>query len=252
MTTPDFATWLACFERRATNPPAIPETLEDRLGAAERARIARSIATFQLGEQSEGGTLLALARRHADREDVPQLPRITECFIREEQRHAATLAAWMAGHGIPRRHDEWSDRVFRRLRRLVGFELAVSVLVTAELIGIQYYRAHLRGTGSRRLRAICSLFLQDEALHVAYESELLLALRARRGRVMHGVVTLAHGVFHLGAAGVVWVGHAPVLRAGGFTAMGFLRTCAQHYALYLRPPPPRDRPVGARRARRPT
>jgi hypothetical protein len=79
------------------------------------------------------------------------------------------------------------------------------VLITAELIGIQYCRALLRSSESKRLRAICPLFLQDEALHVPYESALLLALRVRRG-------------------------HA--LRAAGHTAWGVLVTCGRHYALY--------------------
>jgi rubrerythrin len=232
---PTLDTWLACFERRAANPPSIPPGLEDPLSPAERRRVARSIATFQLGEQSEGRTLLALARRHAARHDCPALVRITECFIREEQRHAATLAAWMTGHDIPLRRRDWSDGIFRRLRRLIGFELAITVLITAELVGIQYYRALLRSTESKRLRAICSLFMQDEALHVAYESELLLALRARRGRTSQLIVTLAHGAFHVAAALVVWHGHRRVLRAAGHTMSSFLTGCAGHYRLYLDP-----------------
>ncbi len=234
---PTLDTWLACFERRAANPPAIPADLDDHLSDEERERIAASIATFQLGEQSEGHTLLALARRHAALHHCPNLVRITECFIREEQRHAATLAAFMAAHDIPTRSRHWSDVVFRQLRRLMDFELAITVLISAELIGIQYYRALLRSSGSKRLRAICSHFMQDEALHVAYESELLLALRARRGRRLRPVVTRLHAAFHVATAIVVWCGHRSVLRAAGHTAWGFLATCAQHYALYLMPAP---------------
>ncbi len=151
---PTLNTWLACFERRAASPLAIPANLGDHLPEAERDRIAPSIATFQLGEQSEGRTLLALARRHA-----------------------ATLAEYMAAHGIPRRTRYWSDVVFRQLRRLIGFELAITVQITAQLIGIQYYRA----------------------------------LRARRGRTLRGVVTRMHDAFHIATAPVVWCGHRRVL-----------------------------------------
>jgi rubrerythrin len=209
---------------------------DDRLTAAERVRIGSSLATFQLGERSEGHTLRRLAQRHAAKHDCPDLVPITECFIREEQRHAATLAGYMRDHGLPLREREATDRVFRGLRRLAGFELAVAVLVTAELMGIQFYRALLRSTGSRRLRAICTTFLQDEALHVAYESELLLALRARRGRWLGGALAVAHLAFHVATALVVWIAHHRVLRAAGHSAWEFPRTCARHYALYLWPP----------------
>lgn len=233
---PDLESWRTCFERRASNPPVIPPMPDDRLPPAERERIGRSLATFQLGEQSEGHTLRGLALRHAQEHGCPDLVPITECFIREEQRHAATLAEYMLAHGLPLRQREATDRVFRRLRRLAGFELAVSVLLTAELMGIQFYRALLRSTGSRRLRAICTTFLQDEALHVAYESELLLALRARRGRWLGGALAAAHLAFHVAAALVVWFAHRRVLRAAGHSAWEFPRTCASHYALYLWPP----------------
>jgi len=233
--------WLTCFERRAAHPPVMPAILGDPLSVEERNRIGRSIATFQLGEQSEGRTLLALARLYAAKHDCAKLTRITECFIREEQRHAATLGAFMDDNGIPRLQRNWTDGIFRILRRLVGFELAITVLITAELIGVQYYRALLNSTGSKRLRAICSLFMQDEALHVAYESELLLALRARRAAPLRAFTTLAHAIFHLATALVVWYEHRCVLRFAGYTAAVFLRVCANHYALYFVAPRARVR-----------
>jgi hypothetical protein len=89
------------------------------------------------------------------------------------------------------------------------------------------------------LRAICSLFMQDEALHVAYESELLLALRARRRAPVRFALTVAHAAFHVATACVVWIEHRRVLREAGHTAFGFLQTCANHFALYFMPAPRR-------------
>ncbi len=229
--------WLASFERRAEAPPELPAgTCLDPLSPEERARIGRSLATFQLGEQSEGRTLLASASRYAARHECPALVRITECFIREEQRHAAMLRALLQDNGSPLVERNWTDQLFRRLRRLVGFELATTVLITAEMIGLQYYRALLNSTDSKRLRAICSLFMQDEALHVAYESQLLLAMRARRIAPLRALVTLAHAGFHLITALTVWCAHRGVLRFAGYTLKVFLRTCANHYALYFLAP----------------
>jgi hypothetical protein len=235
--------WLTCFERRALQAPAAPGSADDRLSVQERNRIARSIATFQLGELSEGRTLMALARRHAAKHECPALVGITECFIREEQRHAATLHSFMQDNEIPPLRRNWTHGAFRTLRGLAGFELAITVLITAELIGIQYYRALLNSTRCRRLRSICSLFMQDEALHVAYESELLLALRRHRAPPLRALTTLAHGIFHAITALAVYVDHRRVLGHAGYTVVSFLRTCTNHYSLYFLAPRPRTRRV---------
>src|SRR5262249_49386998 len=143
-------------------------------------RIAGSIATFQLGEQSEGRTLLRFAERFAIRRNIPELPAVTALFIREEQHHAAQLAAFMHDNGIELKHRNWTDSIFRVLRKLAGFEAAVTILVTAEMIGFVYYRALARATSSRALKTICRTMCADEAVHLRYETQLLMTLRGER------------------------------------------------------------------------
>src|SRR5438876_868922 len=60
---PDLRIWLNHFEYHAEHPRGVPDGLSAVLKADERRLIADSIATFQLGEQSEGGTLLRAALR---------------------------------------------------------------------------------------------------------------------------------------------------------------------------------------------
>src|SRR5262252_4170242 len=172
--------WLNHFEYHALHPRAVPEGLADLLTPEERRLIASSIATFQLGEWSAGATLLQAAERFARSRRMPSLVRITELFIREEQRHAALLQGFMEDHQIPLKNTDWTDRMFRRLRRLAGFELYLHVLITAELIGNVYYRALETATGCQRLKVLCRTLVSDELVHVAFESQLLLSLRAER------------------------------------------------------------------------
>jgi hypothetical protein len=75
----------------------------------------------------------------------------------------------------------------------------------------------------------------DELAHVGFESQLLLGLRAHRSPMMRSVTRLVHRMLLLGAAGVVWLTHRPVLRAGGHDALSFLRVCRAQYAFYLEP-----------------
>jgi hypothetical protein len=228
--------WLNHFEYHAEQPRGAPGGSLSALRPEERRLIGRSIATFQLGEQSDGTGLLRAAYRFAAARGDELLPRITELFIREEQRHARLLRQFMEEHGIRARCRHWSDAVFRRLRRLAGFELYLHVLITAELIGNVYYRALESVTGCQRLKVLCRTLIADELAHVGYESELILELRAQKPAALRTLVRLMHRALFCSAACAVWISHRAVLRRAGHTAAGFLRTCLAQYAFHLDPP----------------
>jgi hypothetical protein len=231
----DFEIWLNHFEHHAQHPRGVPHGLSDLLRSDERRLIANSIATFQLGEQSEGRTLLRSAQRFAHGRRIPALVRIVELFIREEQRHAALLQVFMEDHHIALKKTDWTDRVFRVVRRLAGLELCIYILVSAELIGIVYYRSLEAATDCQRLRVLCRSLVSDELAHVGFESQLLLALRAGRSAPVQALMRLAHRAFIAGTAGVVWATHRSVLRQGRYGARTFLRACRSQYAFYLEP-----------------
>lgn len=237
MASDDLRVWLNHFEYHAEHPRHIPPGLPDLLSREERRLIAASIATFQLGEQSAGATLQRAAARFAERRDLPTLPRIVELFIHEERRHAAFLELFMGDHGIPLKRHDWTDSVFRVLRRLAGFELYLYVLISAELIGKVYYRALEAATGCQRLKVLCRIMVCEELAHIGFESQLLIALRARRPAPVRLGLRLAHRGFLAGAAGVVWLTHRGVLKRAGYGPLSFLRSCLAHYAFYLEPAP---------------
>jgi hypothetical protein len=228
--------WLNHFEYHAEQPRGAPGGSLSALRPEERRLIGRSIATFQLGEQSDGTGLLRAAYRFAAARGDELLPRITELFIREEQRHARLLRQFMEEHGIRARCRHWTDAVFRRLRRLAGFELYLHVLITAELIGNVYYRALESVTGCQRLKVLCRTLIADELAHVGYESELILELRAQKPAALRTLLRLMHRALFCSAACAVWISHRAVLRRAGHTAVGFLRTCLAQYAFHLDPP----------------
>jgi len=245
MSPDDLRIWLNHFEYHAEHPRCIPQPLADVLEPEERRLIASSMATFQLGEQSEGNTLLRATQQFAGKNQLPALVRIMELFIREEQRHAALLRAFMEDHRIPLRNRHWTDQVFRRVRRLAGLELYLCVLITAELIGNVYYRALGSVTGCQRLRVLCRTLVADELVHVAFESQLLLALRGARQQWLRGLIRLMHRAFFAASACVVWSTHRSLLRHAGHDARAFLRLCLAQYEFYLEPVPA---PAGSRRA----
>lgn len=228
--------WFNHFEHHALHPGRVPQGLADVLSPDERRLIASSIATFQLGESSDGRTLLRAAERFARREPAPRLVRIIELLIHEERRHAWLLRAFMMDHRIAPKRGDWTDRVFRFVRRLGGLHLYLSVLICAELIGNVYYRALESASNCRRLQVLCRIIVADELAHVGFESQLLLALRAGRAAPLRPLERWAHRIFFAGAATVVWFTHRSVLRRAGHDARSFLRCCMAQYAFHLEPP----------------
>jgi hypothetical protein len=238
---PDLRIWLNHFEYHAQHPRRVPPGLSDVLTQDERKLIASSIATFQRGEHSDGRTLLAAVRRLAHARAAPELERITELFIREEQRHVTLLAEFMRDHSIPLKRHHWTEFLFRLLRGCASFQFALNVLIAAELIGNVYYRALESVTGCQRLRILCRTLVADELAHIGFFSELLRGLRAQGPRGARAFLRPAYkalaGPVHKGffacAAGLVWMTHRAVLRRSGYTAVGFVRTCLAQYAFHL-------------------
>lgn len=232
----DLEIWLNHFEYHAQHPRCVPAGLSDVLKPEERRLIARSIATFQLGEQSEGNALLFATWRFAKKHDAAALIRILELFIREQQRHAALLHKFMEDHGLPPKRTDWTDFVFCCLRRLGGLEFRLHVFVTAELIASVFYRALETATGCQRLKILCRTLVADELAHVGLESQLLLTLRARRSPLARGSLRLLHRAFFATTACVVYMAHRALLRKVGYNIGRFVRVCAEQYAFYLEPP----------------
>ena len=229
----DWNYWLEIFQSRAAHLVILKPEPDDRLTDEERARIGSSIATFQLGEQSEGRTLLRFARRFAARHHLAALPEVTALFIREEQHHAAQLAEFMQANGIVLKKRSWTDSIFRVLRKLAGFEAAVTVLVTAEMIGFVYYRALARATDSPGLKSICREMCADEAIHLRYETQLLMTLRGERAPLARRVVEFLHRTLLSVSARVVFHDHRRVLRHVGYTPRRFRRDCEAIYRMVM-------------------
>jgi hypothetical protein len=231
----DWDHWLDSFGERAYQLEIRRPDPTDRLTDAERDLIGDSIGTFQLGEQSEGRTLQGFADAFARRRGLAALPAVTALFIREEQHHAAQLREFMVANGIRLKQKNWTDSIFRRMRSLAGFEAAVTILVTAEMIGFVYYRALARATGSRHLKSICREMCRDESIHLRYETQLLLTLRGERGPLLRRAVEAAHRGLLAVSALVVFHDHRRVLRHVGYTPRTFQRDCAAIYRMVINP-----------------
>jgi hypothetical protein len=233
----DLPVWLAHFRSQAAHPRQVPSTLDDTLTARERRLIATSIATFQLGESSAGLNLRRAVRSHCQTPADQPFVEIFDLFIAEAQRHARLLGEFMQDHEMAPRAGALTDRAFRALRRHGGLAARIRILVTAEIIGIVYYRALEVVTDCRRLQILCRTLVADELVHVAFESQLLLALRSNKSGIGKLLLQAWEQCLLSAAAAMVWVTHRRVLKSAGYGPLLFLRDCRSQYAFYLKWPP---------------
>jgi hypothetical protein len=235
MSPVDFEIWLSHFRHHAEHRRCVPSGLPDVLRPVERRLIGNPIATFDLGDEAESRTLLRAATRLAERRCTPALVPIAGLIIGEKQHQAALLRRFMRDHLIALQAPGWTNRLFREVRRLAGPEIYLYVLVSADLIGIVYHRALEAATNCERLRSLCRAFVSDELVHVGFESQLILALRADRAGPLQSLMRLAHRTSFAATAGAVWLTRRSVLRRAGHDARSFLRACLAQHAFYLDP-----------------
>ena len=220
--------WIEYFESNEENLLFVPWHPPEAVWGRERNAIARSIRIFQLGENSDGKTLIGLTRCFALRCQDPELEEAMTKFIKEEQRHARLLGRFIDQVRVPRATRHWSDSVFRHLRRLWNLEASLAVLLTAELIARVYYHALYRASNSRILRQICRQLLRDEVFHVYFHTHLLQKIRQKRLPVFNSIWNALYRLFHAGTILIVWIGHSAVLKKGGFSFLHYWRV-SRHY-----------------------
>lgn len=223
----DFRGWEERFAKRRARLDRYHGGGTKELTARERALITPSIRDFQKGEGSDGAHLLATARRHALLGHDAHYLACLQAFVREEQTHSATLAAFMGVESIPLKTRSVLDYAFRLLRRLGGLELSVRVLMTAEILGIVYYQALQRSTRSASLRQICQWFLEDEREHLVFESFALAQVNRFRAPWKNAAIHGTHGAFLLVTACALWMRHRALFRAKKQSFHGYLNEAIQ-------------------------
>lgn len=228
----DRGAWHYYFQRNATKMDPIDWSSFEMISPTEHDRIRHSISQFQLGEHSEGKHLMGAAIRYAEQHAHDELPEITRYFIREEQNHARLLGKFMDLAMIPKRTQDWTDTVFRSIRRLACYELTLSVLTVAETISLAYYDALYHQSRSAVLKQVCEKLLADEMFHLKFESEMMTRMRPHR-TLRAWLKYAAHEGLLWVTIAVVWMKHRRVLSAGGYHFRRFLTINLANFRLYF-------------------
>ena len=194
---------------------------QDLLSKKEKDCISSSIAKFQLGEYSEGQKLIEFCDKYSRKYEDKILKKITALFIKEEQAHSYILKRFMKLNNIAILKSDWTDNIFRLIRSISGYELSITVLITAEIISLTYYRALSKATKNNLLKDICLKIIEEERKHVLYESMLLKNMRKQKMRISQLLIFVSHKLFFLCSVLLVLMDHRKVIFSGGFNAYSF-------------------------------
>ncbi len=220
-----FLHWLHYYKNNQNHMDNIQWTIGESLSITELRAIERSIQQFQKGESSEGHNLMKYAKDFNNNDYIDTI----RYFIREEQHHARVLGKFMELNGIARIKEHWVDSTFRRLRKLASLENSIIVLLTAEIISAVYYKALMAATGSQLLTQLCRQILEDEEMHINFQSFTLGQFYKKKNRFAQFISVNARAVLLAGTVAIVWFYHRPAFKAGGYTFPQFIRETAAEF-----------------------
>ncbi|MBF6210256.1 ferritin-like domain-containing protein [Nocardia puris] len=214
----EFGRWTTEFEAKV-RARVVAGDPDWGAGARLDPAVVRSLQRFQVGESGDGAQLIGKAERAGD----PEYARAVRLFVAEESNHARLLELLLRAAGAPTVPGHWSDTVFVWLRRALGLRLEVLVLMVAEVVAVQYYRALRDGVGDPLTARVAALILDDELRHIPFHCLRLRLGFARTPRPVRLAVLAGWWVLVSGASVVVALDHGPALRTLGHTRIGFVR-----------------------------
>lgn len=180
--------WIEYFKYNNSHLLKLDFSNNTELTNEEIKLITPSIKAFQIGEGSEGKHLMKVVEKFAVKNNYKEYPEIMKWFIIEENRHSQTLKKYMEIYNINTADKLWIDNIFRILRKMMGLECEIIILVTAEMIALSYYTALSNATNSELLKTICTQMLNDELRHVVLQSDTLHRISNNRNKIVNKLI----------------------------------------------------------------
>ena len=211
--------WIKHFEGNRLDRP---EPAWDSLLAVpegKRAALARSLAEYQLGDGGGHCRLIAI-----DAESVrgasAEMRLLIDLWFAEEREHSRLLKCAVDRLRGTLVRSTFAFRLFNGIRRLLGVQFEMLVLLIVEIVSTGYYRLIRRHCDDEPIAAMCRLILRDEAGHIAFHRDRLAS------RHVNGPGAAFGAAFHFlgyACAAFLWVGHGRDLRTIGATRRELFR-----------------------------
>lgn len=183
------------------------------LSEKKRRALAKSLSEYQLGD---GGGPCCLVARDAEkaRGVCPEARELIDLWFAEEREHSRLLGDALRRIGGKFVTSTPAFELFTFVRRLIGVQFEMLVLLIVEIVSTGYYRLIAAHCDDQPIAAMCALILRDEAGHIAFHRDRLAARPAPFSR------TAWNAWFRLLAwacTTFLWLGHGRWLGAIGAT-----------------------------------
>jgi hypothetical protein len=231
--TLNYERWINHFLRNRENRIEPEWSMPIRILPHDMESLLKSLAQFQLGD---GGGPASLIARDAERfrSSTRQMRRLVDLWFAEEREHSRLLGCAVDSLGGTRIKSHWSFTAFCQCRRVFGVRFELQVLLLTEITSTCYYRLLQRHCKIPALEDMCHLILRDEAGHVSFHRDRLIAAgRSRRG--IRSILWSAQ--FQLcgyAAATMLWLNHKQCLVGLGATTEEFYREVGREVNRFLR------------------
>jgi len=229
----NYAKWISHFAHNKQNRLEPDWCAPQNVPPVMLAPLLRSLEQFRLGDGGGPASLIAFDRE-SFRNRTDEMRQIVDLWFAEEAEHARLLGCAVRRYEGRVITSHWSFTAFCLCRQLLGVRFELQVLTLTELVSTGYYRMLRKYSPDGPLSAMCELILRDEAGHVAFQRDRLLdAGRPRPG--WRGWLWRAQFLLGGYAAGtMLWVNHAPGLKAIGGTRFEFYSEITRQMFRFIR------------------
>jgi len=227
------AKWIAYFQRNQLNRPEPDWTAPLCVAPRILAPVLRSVEQFRLGDGGGPASLIACDRERF-RSSSPAMRQIVDLWFAEEAGHARLLGQAVKRFGGRIITSHWSFTAFCLCRRVLGVRFELQVLTLTELVSTAYYRMLRAYSPDGPLAAMCELILRDEAGHVAFQRDRLMSAGLPRRGLRGGCWRLQFLLCGYAAGTMLWVNHAPCLKAIGGTRREFYGEITRQLTRFIR------------------
>jgi len=229
----NYTKWIEYFQRNRQNRPEPDWDAPINIPGDMLPPLLRSIEEFRLGD---GGGPASLIAYDADgfRCRTEQMRGIIDLWFKEEAEHARLLGCAVKRFGGRIITSHWSFTAFCLCRRLLGVRFELQVLTLTELVSTAYYRMLRQHSPDGPLAAMCELILRDEAGHVAFQRDRIMAAGNPRPGLRGLFWRTQFLLYGYAAATVLWSSHAPCLKAIGGTRSEFYSAVTRQLTRFIR------------------
>jgi len=227
------AKWIAYFNRNKQNRPEPDWNAPLTVPPQVLAPVLRSVEQFRLGDGGGPASLIAYDCE-SFRGRTEEMRQIVDLWFAEEAEHARLLGGAVKRFNGRIITSHWSFTAFCLCRRVLGVRFELQVLTLTELVSTAYYRMLRAHSPDGPLAAMCELILRDEAGHVAFQRDRIADSGNPRPGLHGWLWRLQFLVFGYAAGTMLWINHAPCLKAIGGTRTEFYGEITRQLTRFIR------------------